>query len=108
MISISFRQHIVQWRRIHPQLYSWQQARNSGTVATLYNRTSLKIITEIMRESGNYKPLDIEISTHRKNLGLTGYLLEPNLVRHIGKQSSIHVDNQDTRDMREFMVNYCI
>jgi len=65
----------------------------------------------MMKESRSSKPLDLEISTYRKRLGLTGYLLEPNLVRHIGKQSSMGVNHQGARDngdMREFMVNYCI
>jgi len=107
----SFRQHVIQWRRIHPQLYRWQDVPNIGTQATLYNITSLKIITERMGVSGSSKPLDIEISNQRKKLGFTGYLLEPNLVRHIGISSSLdseHQGKRDNGDMREFMSNYCI
>ena len=102
---------MIQWRRIHPQLYRWQDVPNFGTPATLYNVTSLKIITERIGDSGSSKPLDIEISNKRKNLGLAGYLLEPNLVRHIGISSSMGREHQGTRDkgdMREFMSNYCI
>ena len=100
-ISIIFyyRQHVVQWRRILPQLYGWKAAPGLGTVATVYNRTNLREIVSSLRRSPRAGPLDLQISKYRRDSGLAGFLLEPNLVRHIGSQSSRYqVRTGDTRD----------
>ena len=105
------RQHVHQWRRLHPQLYSWQPAPSIGTVATVYNRTNLRTIVSQLRSSPHHGSLDLDISKYRVQSGLAGYLLEPNLVRHVGRQSSMgesHQVNRDNGDTREFLVNYSI
>ena len=33
---------MVQWRRLHPQLYSWTPAPEHATVATLFHRNHLR------------------------------------------------------------------
>ena len=101
-----FRQHVVQWRRILPQLYGWKPAPGLGTVATVYNRTNLVKIVSYLRTSPYSGPLDLQISKYRREIGLAGFLLEPNLVRHIGSQSSRY--QVRTGDTREFQVNYAI
>ena len=35
------RQHVVQWRRLHPQLFSWRPDPGYNTQATLYHRQRL-------------------------------------------------------------------
>ena len=55
--------------------------------------------------------MDAEMSKQRKLLGLKGFLLEPNLVRHFGRKSSLgleHEHDRDKGDVREYLVNYCI
>ena len=101
-----YRQHVVQWRRILPQLYGWKPAPGLGTVATVYNRTNLVKIVSYLRTSPYSGPLDLQISKYRREIGLAGFLLEPNLVRHIGSQSSRY--QVRTGDTREFQVNYAI
>ena len=101
-----YRQHIVQWRRIHPQLYGWKPVPSLNTQATVYNRTSLKRIVSYLRKSPDSGPVDLQISKYRSEIGLAGFLLEPNLVRHIGSQSSRY--QVRTGDTREFQVNYSI
>ena len=100
-----------QWRRVHPQLYSWQPAPSIGTVATLYNRTNLRTVVSQLRSSPQIGSLDLDISKYRGQSGLAGYLLEPNLVRHVGRQSSMggsHQRDRDNGDVREFLVDYSI
>ena len=102
---------MVQWRRAHPHLYSWRPAPNMGTVATLFNRTNLRTVVSRLRGSGSHGSLDLDLSKYREESGLVGHLLEPNLVRHIGRQSSLgtgHQAGRDNGDVREFLVNYCI
>ena len=101
-----YRQHIVQWRRIHPQLYGWKPAPSLNTQATVYNRTNLRRIVSYLRRSPDSGPLDLQISKYRKDANFAGFLLEPNLVRHIGSQSSRY--QVRTGDTREFQVNYSI
>ena len=35
------------------------------------------------------KPLDLALAEARDKAGMVGYLLEPNLARHIGRKSSL-------------------
>ena len=51
-------------------------------------------------------PLDIALAEARNKAGMVGYLLEPNLARHIGRKSSL--GHGDKNNLREFLVNYCI
>ena len=78
----------------------------------MYNRTNLWSAVNYLKASSTETALDLAISSFRhSDAGLAGYLLEPNLVRHIGIQSSMvggHQDDRDKGDTREFMVNYCI
>ena len=52
------------------------------------------------------KPLDLALAEARNKAGMVGYLLEPNLARHIGRKSSL--GHGDKNNLREFLVNYCI
>ena len=56
--------------------------------------------------------LDLVISYYlRESLGFKGYLIEPNLVQHIGFKSTMgaeHEQDRDMGDMREFFTNYPI
>ena len=84
---------------------------NIGTVATVYNRTNLRTVVSRMRGSGSPGSLDLDLSKYRQERELAGYLLEPNLVRHIGRLSSLgtpHQAGRDSGDVREFLVNYSI
>ena len=72
----------------------------------MYNRTNLVKIVSYLRTSPYSGPLDLQISKYRREIGLAGFLLEPNLVRHIGSQSSRY--QVRTGDTREFQVNYAI
>ena len=107
-----FRQHVVQWRRVHPQLYSWTEAPSIGLQAVLFNSSSLGIVVESLKRATQFNAhMDIEISKHRAALGFQGFLLEPNLVRHVGRMSSLGLDHQTDRDRgdhREYLVDFCI
>ena len=78
-------------------------------------------------QSGVKTALDEKISEIRRNTSMSGFLLEPNLVRHIGYRSSLgeehqkvtgvlnnwkyltfHKQGRDNGDLREFLVNYPI
>ena len=110
LLTIS-RQHVMQWRRIHPQLYAWHGAPNFGTQAVLYNRTNLRDAVDYLKKGPSKSALDFALSNFRHKNGLKGFLLEPNLVRHIGVSSSMggkHQVDRDKGDLREFMVNYSI
>ena len=52
------------------------------------------------------KPLDLALAEARNKAGMVGYLLEPNLARHIGRKSSL--GHGDKNNLREFLVDYCI
>ena len=52
------------------------------------------------------KPLDFAVEEARDQSGMVGYLLEPNLARHIGRTSSL--GHWDKDNLREFLVDYCI
>ena len=108
------RQHWVQWRRLHPQLYLRREAPDAFTQAVLYPRQRLVDAARyIGREQGctPSTPFDLSLGEYRRREGLTGHLLEPNLVRHIGVSSAFGVTHQldrDGGDSREFLAEYPI
>ena len=108
VLAIS-RQGITHWRRIHPQFYAWRPVPNFGTPAVLYNRLYLE--EALKHLEANKDALDISISRFRRKNKLAGFLLEPNLVRHLGIKSSLgghHQKRRDNGDIREFLVNHSI
>ena len=106
------RQHWVQWRRIHPQLYMRREVPNPFTQAVLYPRQRLIDAALYMRgKLDTSTPFDLTLGQYRRSAGLDGHLLEPNLVRHIGLSSAFdaaHVQERDAGDNREFLAEYPI
>ena len=106
------RPHLTQWRRLHPQLYLLRPAPNPGLPAVLYKRDRLQAATQhLLANLGKDEPVDLALSAYRRKAGLVGLLLEPNLVRHIGRRSSMgrsHEGERDRGDMREFLAEYPI
>ena len=106
------RQHWVQWRRLHPQFYLRKEAPNAGTQAVLYPRQRLIGAARYMGERlDTSTPFDLILGQYRRREGLTGHLLEPNLVQHIGLSSAFDMAHQldrDEGDKREFLVEYPI
>ena len=101
---------MVQWRRVHPQLYLRQDAPSAGTPAVLYPCHRLVGAARYMAARldslvDTYTPFDLSLGQYRRSQGLTGHLLEPNLVRHIGVSSAFdaaHQLDRDGGDKREF------
>ena len=80
--SFFFRQHVIQWRRLHPQLYSLSAAPSVGLQAVMFNSDKLDLVVENLREAPSFNAhMDTELTKQRRALGLEGFLLEPNLVR---------------------------
>ena len=104
------RQHWVQWRRLHPQLYLRREAPSAGTPAVLYPRHRLAGAARYMgARLDTTTPFDLTLGQYRRSQGLIGHLLEPNLVRHIGVSSAFDVAHQldrDGGDNREFWAEY--
>ena len=106
------RQHWVQWRRVHPQLYLRREVPNAGTQAVLYPRPRLAGAARYMgARLDTSTPFDLSLGQYRRSKGLTGHLLEPNLVRHIGVSSAFdaaHELDRDGGDNREFLAEFPI
>ena len=110
------RQHWVQWRRLHPQLYLRREAPSAFTQAVLYPRQRLVGAARYMgARLDTSTPFDLSLSQYRRWKGLAGHLLEPNLVRHIGLQFGVssafdvaHDLDRDGGDNREFLAEYPI
>ena len=80
--SFFFRQHVIQWRRLHPQLYSLSAAPSVGLQAVMFNSDKLDLVVDRLREAPSFNAhMDTELTKQRRALGLEGFLLEPNLVR---------------------------
>ena len=106
------RQHWVQWRRLHPQLYLRREAPSAFTQAVLYPRQRLVgAACYVGARLDTSTPFDLSLGQYRRWKGLAGHLLEPNLVRHIGVSSAFDVAHdldRDGGDNREFLAEYPI
>ena len=104
------RQHWIQWRRLHPQLYLRKDAPNHGTPAVLYPRRRLLGAAQFLEQNINTStPFDLALGKYRTSLGITGHLLEPNLVRHVGAFSTFgEAYDHKFRGQRELEVKYQI
>jgi len=74
----------------------------------VYDRQNLLLAMNSLNDNlYNGRPRDLTISSYRNQKGLKGYLLEPNLVEHIGLQSSLgdgkHVADRDNGDYTEYL-----
>ena len=102
------RQHWIQWRRLHPQLYLRKDAPNHGTPAVLYPRQRLLGAAQFLEQNiDTSTPFDLALGKYRRKLGIAGHLLEPNLVRHVGALSTFgEAYDQKFRGQRELEVKY--
>ena len=79
--------------------------------AVLYNRTNLKAAVAFLPTNPVSEGVDLAISRYRREAGLVGHLVEPNMVRHIGTRSSMggrHDKDRDKGDGREFLYPYAL
>ena len=108
-LLVAGRQHVVQWRRLHPQLYLRKEAPSAGTQAVLYPRTALASAAAFLLERVEEDtPRDLTLGQYRRAARLAGHLLEPNLARHIGRTSAFdaaHAAERDQGDTREFLAD---
>ena len=102
------RQHWIQWRRLHPQLYLRKDAPNHGTPAVLYPRQRLLGAAQFLEQNiDTSTPFDLALGKYRRKLGIAGHLLEPNLVRHVGAFSTFgEAYDHKFRGQRELEVTY--
>jgi hypothetical protein len=107
------RQHSMQWRRLHPHLYLRREAPSFGTPAVLYQRSELARAGAFLAATGLWQDAasDLTLSRYRRQAGLRGWLVEPSLVRHIGRTSSfdlVHEAERDAGDLREYYAPFSI
>jgi len=82
------RQHWSAWRRIHHQFYYLLPASQCCTPAVIYSVTNLPPLLEYLLNDETSTPVDIAISQYRNTFAIPGFLLQPNIVSHIGRISS--------------------
>ena len=85
------RQHVEQWRHLSPHFYTLQSAPGCCTPCVLYPATSAtRIATHLAGVTcSQHTPLDVAIHRFVADRGDRHFLIQPNLVQHIGLLSSI-------------------
>ena len=88
------RQFLLEFRRFSTDLLLIRDAPMCCTQAHLYSRTSAVVfakglINEIMKNPSSLTPFDLVIDKIAEEERLKGFLVEPNIVQHIGFVSSL-------------------
>ena len=85
------RQHLIELKRLCLYLYSTKRAPDCCSPGILYPAHQAKTVVDVLNRTvcnHNY-PLDMALATHTRQTQLHTYLVEPNLVKHIGMISTL-------------------
>ena len=97
--SLLNRQAILDLRRISPQLYKFGPSPRCCTPGMLYNTKYLPKLMDFIIEHTEVNK-DLAIYDFTEHSGIPGFLIEPNLLYHIGMYSSLF---EDYKSPREFL-----
>ncbi|KAL4237597.1 hypothetical protein ACF0H5_002311 [Mactra antiquata] len=87
-VSLIGRQYIMDLRRISPQLFKFSPTPACCTPAMFYSSDIIpSLIDHLIKNS--YMNKDLIINDYIVKNNIPGYILEPNLVRHIGMYTSL-------------------
>ena len=85
------RQHLINWRRISNCTYTVLPAPNCCSPAILYKADKAKELSDYLKTlkcSATF-PIDYAIDQFARDGGYSKFLIEPNLVQHIGMLSTL-------------------
>ena len=85
------RQHLINWRRISKGTYTVLPAPNCCSPAILYKADKAKELSDYLKTlkcSATF-PIDYAIDQFARDGGYSKFLIEPNLVQHIGMLSTL-------------------
>ncbi|XP_070578168.1 post-GPI attachment to proteins factor 4-like [Ptychodera flava] len=100
LVALSInRQNLMMVRRVSPHLYYIRDSPHCCIPAVLYSQGHIRDIVQYLESPdltchSNF-PLDVAIGQYVDKLGLDAFLIEPNLVDHIGLFSTLHRGPKD-------------
>ena len=97
--SLVNRQAVLDLRRISPQLYKFGPSPRCCTPGMLYNTKHLPKLMDFIIEHTEVNK-DLAIYDYTEHSGISGFLIEPNLLYHIGMYSSLL---DEFKSPREFL-----